>query len=387
MKISFLIHNIFGIGGTNRTTINLAEALAERHEVEIVSVFKSRDESMFSIDPRVRVVSLIDTRVTPEAEVRARPAKIFPPSEARYKQYSEMTDERAAAYFRNSDADVFIGTRPGLNLYVARLAPENALRIGQEHLTFEAHSAALRQQFVKYYRNFDAFVTVSEADAENYRGRLPVPGLNIMSIPNSVPAPSLPPVDGRSKVVVAAGRLAVVKRYDHLVQAFAQVAAKHPDWTLRIYGSGGQFNKLRTLVNELGLYNNVLLMGPASPIEAEWVKGSIAAVTSEMESFGMTIVEAMRCGVPVVSTDCPLGPPEIIRHGEDGLLVPPGDIDAIAAALIGLIDDEQRRIGMGAAARENSKRFDPGAIAIRYEELFTELAARKSATPTLARKA
>ncbi|OEU96458.1 glycosyl transferase, partial [Streptomyces abyssalis] len=87
----------------------------------------------------------------------------------------------------------------------------------------------------------------------------------------------------------------------------------------RIYGSGREREKLRLLIDELGLYNHVFLMGPAHPIEAEWAKGAIGAVTSSLESFGMTIVEAMRCGLPVVATDCPHGPGEIIRDGVDGL--------------------------------------------------------------------
>ncbi|NED93547.1 glycosyltransferase family 4 protein, partial [Streptomyces sp. SID11233] len=88
------------------------------------------------------------------------------------------------------------------------------------------------------------------------------------------------------------------------------------------YGTGKQETKLRRLVHELGLYNHVFLMGPAHPIEAEWVKGSVAAVTSSLESFGMTIVEAMRCGLPVVSSDAPHGPGEIIDDGVNGRLVP-----------------------------------------------------------------
>ncbi|AKJ11404.1 hypothetical protein ABB07_15615 [Streptomyces incarnatus] len=378
MKISFLIHNVYGLGGTNRTTINLATALAERHEVEIVSVFQSTDAPLFTVDPRIRLTSLIDTREVPEKD-RSVPARVFPAAEARYHQYSTVTDERAAAHFRRNSPDVLIGTRPGLNVYVARFGGDRTLRIGQEHITLASHSEALRADLKKAYARLNAFVTVSEADAANYRSDMAIPGLPIVSIPNSVPAPSVSPADPAAKTVVAAGRLAVVKRYDLLVQAFAQVAAKHPDWRLRIYGDGGQRGKLRSLINDLGLYDQVHLMGLASPIEAEWVKGSIAAVTSDSESFGMTIVEAMRCGVPVVSTDCPLGPREIIRDGEDGLLVTPGDVDSIAAGLLRLIDDEGARAAMGAAARRNAERFDPAAVAVRYEELFRELGAGRSA--------
>lgn len=87
----------------------------------------------------------------------------------------------------------------------------------------------------------------------------------------------------------------------------------------------------------------------------------------------MTIVEAMRCGVPVVSTDCPLGPAEIIHDGTDGLLVPRGDGRALAAALLQLVEDPQRRREMARTALESSRRYDPEPIAERYQLLFQEL--------------
>ncbi|GFM96265.1 hypothetical protein Sfulv_10760 [Streptomyces fulvorobeus] len=117
-------------------------------------------------------------------------------------------------------------------------------------------------------------------------------------------------------------------------------------------------------------------MGAVHPMETEWPKGSIAAVTSDRESFGMTIVEAMRCGLPVVATDCPWGPAEIIEDGIDGRLVPVGDRAAVGAALLGLMEDEELRRRMGRAALASSARFDPAAIAERHLGLFTELAAQ-----------
>lgn len=158
------------------------------------------------------------------------------------------------------------------------------------------------------------------------------------------------------------------------------MVAARPDWRLRIYGSGdatgNERNALRALIDERALHNHVFLMGPANPLEPEWVKGSIAAVTSSLESFGMTIVEAMRCGVPVVSTDCPHGPGEIIEDGVDGRLVPVGDVDAIADALLSLIEDDELRRRTGRAALAASARFDPARIAERHEAVFTELVAR-----------
>ncbi|MEU0371813.1 glycosyltransferase family 4 protein [Streptomyces sp. NPDC006283] len=378
MKISFLIHTIYGIGGTIRTTLNLAEELANRHEVEIVSVFRHRDDSAFALDPRITVVPMLDTRqgsADRQDPLFAEPAVAFPRAEARYKEYSKLTDERVRAHYAVSDADVVIGTRPGLVAYVARFAPPTAVRIGQEHMTHNHHRAALREEMYEHLDALDAFVTVSEGDAQVWREKMPLPTTRVLAIPNSVPEPSVAPSDGTGQTVVAAGRLAAEKQYEVLVEAFAEVAAARPDWSLRIYGSGDQRDRLRARIDELGLYNAVHLMGPHSPIEPEWAKGAIAASTSRHESFGMTLVEAMRCGVPMVSTDCDYGPREIIQDGVDGLLVPVGDVRAVARALLRLIDDEDLRRGMAAAAWRNARRFDPGVVTKQYEALFDELAA------------
>lgn len=107
------------------------------------------------------------------------------------------------------------------------------------------------------------------------------------------------------------------------------------------------------------------------------------APTSDAESFGLTLVEAMRCGLPVVSTDCPLGPAEIIRDGVDGRLVPVGDRQALAAALLGLVDDEEARRRMGEAARQAAQRCDPARIAASYRRLFSVLGtARDKPSPS-----
>ncbi|MFI1396455.1 glycosyltransferase family 4 protein [Streptomyces sp. NPDC020681] len=385
MHISFLLHNAYGIGGTIRTTFTLAQTLAERHDVEIVSVFRHRDEPAMGAPAGVTMKHLVDQRrhspgYDGDHPDQRRPAKVFPRGDGRVKQYSRLTDDRIAAHLGSLEADVVVGTRPGLNVHIARQTRRGPVRVGQEHLTLDSHGYRLRREIAHRYPLLDAVTTVTDADARAYRARLHLPGVRIAAVPNAVPMPAVRPADGSGKWVVAAGRLTKVKQYDLLVKAFSKVVAARPDWRLRIYGSGdatgNERNALRALIEERQLHNHVYLMGPASPLEAEWVKGSIAAVTSTHESFGMTIVEAMRCGLPVVSTDCPLGPREIIEDGVDGRLVPVGDVDAVADALLGLVEDDELRLRTGRAALAASARFDPARIAERHEALFTELVAR-----------
>ncbi|GAA2338317.1 glycosyltransferase family 4 protein [Streptomyces violaceusniger] len=390
MKITFLIHNLYAIGGTIRTTLNLAAALADRHEVTIVSMARHRTRPRFVIDPRVTVVPLVDLRENSADEddpLLHRPAEVFPAAEKRYKQYSRLTDQRAREYLRSCDADVIIGTRPGINVYLARFAPSRALRIAQEHLTHDMHTKKLRAQLARDYRDLDAVVTTTDADATVYRAKMRLPGVRILPIPNGVPDPGLPPSDGGAPVIAAAGRLVRAKRFDLLIEAFTEVAAKHPDWSLRVYGAGTDKERLQRQIEEQGLGGRATLMGAVSPIEAEFAKASIVASASDAESFGMTLVEAMRCGIPVVATDCPLGPAEIINDGVDGRLVPMGDRQALAAALSDLIADESGRRRMGEAARAAAHRFDPAHVAHAYEELFGDLAATRSARAWERRKA
>ncbi|MFF9204936.1 glycosyltransferase family 4 protein [Streptomyces sp. NPDC014986] len=372
MKISFLIHNAYGIGGTITTTFNLAGALAERHDVEVVSVLRHREHPHLTPHPAVRLRALVDLRRERDHPLHGRPAKVFPSAEYRHHQYSELTDRRIAECLADTDADAVIGTRPGLNVHLALQAPRRVVRVGQEHLTLDNHPPALRTALRRAYRRLDVLTTVTEADADRYRRTMRLPGVRVAALPNSVPDPVLPASDGTAKVVIAAGRLVPVKRYDLIIEAFARVAAEFPDWQLRIYGMGEEQDRLRARIETLGLWNNVFLMGAATPMEAEWVKGSIGAAASDFEPFGMTIVEAMRCGLPVVSTDCPYGPGEIIRDGEDGRLVPVGDEGAFGAALLDLVRDDERRRRMGRAALDHARRFAPGPVVGQAERLLRD---------------
>lgn len=395
MKIAYLINDMYGIGGTVRTVANQAAALSERHEVEIVSVFQHRAQPVLPVPAQVRLRPLVDVRGYDDgkgtgtdgrplyegSERAGLPPILFPPEDLRGPTHSRLTDDRLEEYLATTDADVVVGTRPGLNVVIARAAPSRVLKVGQEHLTYEQHNEALRRVMEEAYPRLDAFVTVTEADARTFRERMPMPGVRVLSIPNSVPAPPFTTSGHHSRTIVSAGRLAPSKRHDLLVQAFSMVSEDFPDWTLRIYGSGSKRASLERLVASLGLQDRVWLMGAHPRVEEVWALGAFAATTSSEEPFGMTIVEAMRSGLPVVSTDCPHGPASIIRDGEDGRLVPNRSVPGIAEGLAELMGDDGLRLRMASAALANSERFDPANVMLRYEELFCELLGRPLPPP------
>ncbi|MET8472228.1 glycosyltransferase [Streptomyces sp. NPDC006422] len=388
MKIGFLLFNAYGIGGTIRSTMNLAGALAAAgHEVDIVSVVRSREQPALKPAPGVRIVPLVEARrghpeFDPEHDPEKFPSRLYLRADGPYKHSSTLTDRRVVEWLDRTDADVIVGTRPGINIMLAEHGPRRVLRIGQEHLTHSLHKPVIQAAQDRAIASLDAFTTVSYADAECYREALPGVDTEIRCIPNGVPVPDIAPSSGRNKVVVAAGRLIPVKNYALLIESFGHVVAKRPDWSLRLYGRGRLAGQLRGQVMAAGLANHVRLMGAVSPIEPEWAKGSIAAVSSNAESFGMTLVEAMHAGLPVVATDCPYGPGEIIDDGRDGYLVQPGDPEAYAAALLDLIEDDDRRHAMARAAREKALTFTPGTAAERFLALVAELGGPTGVPPT-----
>ncbi|KOV60564.1 glycosyltransferase [Streptomyces sp. MMG1121] len=382
MKITFLLYDAYGISGTVRATTNLAGALAEQHDVEILSYYRTADRPRLAPVPGVKVRALVDLRPTSRhfagstADQHTR-GSVCPhgPVHDGPTPPSALGEARLAAHLRETDADVVIATRPYLTCFLAEHGRTDQLRIGQEHATRDLHPEALRDDLDGAASLLDAYVTVSAADARAHRRVLYSAPTRLTAVPVCAPAPGVEPSNGESRTVVTAGRLTATKRYDRLVDAFAKVVAVHPDWTLRIYGRGREHGRLRRRIDALGLHDHVLLMGERTPMDPEWAKGAIAVVSSSTEPSGTTLLEAMSCGVPVVSTDCDHAPREIITHGEDGLLVPArGAVeDALADALCRLIENDAERHRMAAAARRTSVRFRPRHIAAQYDALFADL--------------
>ncbi|WP_298540325.1 glycosyltransferase family 4 protein [uncultured Aquimarina sp.] len=180
-----------------------------------------------------------------------------------------------------------------------------------------------------------------------------------------------------AKTVLAVGRQSYQKGYDRLLKSWKTIQDKYPDWKLKIYGKKDESLNLEGLANTLGIDSSVEFHSPTKEILNEYLNSSIYVMSSRFEGFGMVLIEAMACGVPAISFDCPCGPSDIITDNTDGFLVENNDISAFSEAIEKLILNPEKRKKMGANAKENIRRFLPEEIVPQWDTLFKSLAKNK----------
>lgn len=257
---------------------------------------------------------------------------------------------------------------------------DGSRKIGELHVNranyrnFEANeSGFIKNLFAKFWirslvlklKKLDRFVVLTEED------KLAWPELqNVCVIPD--PLSFVPNKQSllTEKRVIAVGRYVYQKGFDLLLQAWAKIEKQFPAWEMAIFGDGNSEPYQRQMI-ELGIdTSRCHLYGPTADIQKEYVNSSIFVFSSRFEGFGMVLVEAMSCGLPVVSFACPCGPKDIVKNGEDGMLVENGNVEAFANSMACLMKGEFLRKSMANAGITNVQRFCMRQIAERWKAVF-----------------
>ena len=373
MRIVYNIAGLYRPSGMEKILSDKANWLADHgYEVTIITTEQKGRPDAFPLDGRV---SRRDLGIGYEDNNGASlwnklvhyPRKQYLHRKRLTQALMEIRPDITVSMFCNEQSflpGIKDGSRKVLELHFSRLKRLQYGRKGLWGLVDRFRSAnELRQ-----VRRFDRFVTLTQEDLSLWGD---IPG--ICSIPNGIRLEGIVPGEHEGKTVIAVGRYMYQKGLDRLINAWRIVSdALGPDhgWQLRLLGDGELRSPLQLQIKILDLSDSVELCGNVKDMPSEYRRAAILALSSHYEGLPMALIEAQAYGLPAVSFDCKCGPREVIVDGVTGTLVPEGDVEALARALLELIRDPERRRQMGAEAARLAVRFDFETIMQQWDKLF-----------------
>lgn len=366
MRLALVISQLAG-GGAERVLSTLAGYWADHgHEVILVT-FWSASSDLYPLNPRVERIALGLGRESPAA--RQSLWTSWRRAWALRKVIRALRPRAVVSFMDTTNIVTLLATR-GLGVPV--IISE---RTHPAHHVIGPFRNWVRRQL---YPWAEAIVAPSSGVSNWLAGFLPREALHV--IPNPVrPVPGV--ADGQrlrasgERIVVTVGRLDAAKQIDYVLRAFALSCFQHADWSLVVIGDGPERGNLEVLATELGISSRVRWMGTVPEPMKLLKDADLFVMSSRYEGFPNALLEAMACRLAVVSFDCPSGPGEIIRHGIDGLLVPPQDLDGLATAMDRLMGNEVERMKLASEAIDVRDRFSLQAVGAAWEHLFQRVCA------------
>lgn len=379
MKIIYCTHSTYNPGGMERVLLNKVTYLSAlpEWEVSVVTTDQHQRPSFYPFPEKVRMTDL-------EINYSDDNDKGIWKKITSYLRKRKEHKRKLTALLLKEKPDIVVSLYPSESSFIPDIKDGSKkvlelhfnkffrIQYGRKGIIGLIDRWRTRQD-ERIVRRFDKFVVLTNED-KGYWGGLP----NIEVIPNAAIHVSKNYSEVKNKRVIAVGRLDYQKGFDRLIQAWklVQHTGRFSDWKLDIFGQGEWREMLQQMIDKQGLQNTVKINPPTNAILNEYVHSSLLVMSSNYEGFGMVLVEAMSCGVPVISFDCKCGPKDIIQTGINGLLVPNGDIQALADAMMKVMENEAYRKMLSLNARKVVDTYSEQAVMSQWIRLFTSITAK-----------
>ena len=361
MKIGFLIHDLSS-GGAERATVSLSNYFADHgNEVEIIT-FKKGD-SFYPVNETVG----ISCAGFDEIEHSASFKRLLGTLKRMF---------RLRSLVKSKNLDCLIGMSFSMTWYaVFATIFTSVVAVGTERNNPYKYKATKFNSFMRklFYHLCGGFIFQTEKSSEFFTEKLKDRDIIIPNAIFNEQIYELKPPQKREKIICAVGRLTQQKRFDLLIDAFAKIADKLPEYKLLIFGEGELRNELEAQSEKLGLKDRVLLPGANSQAVKLVNRTSVFVLSSDLEGMPNALMEAMAMGVPCVSTRCDMGPEELIEHGKNGLLVDTGDVTALAASIMAIATDNELAEKLSENGRKMLKTHSIEAISEKWLEYLKKI--------------
>lgn len=349
-------------GGAERVVSTLANRLVEDFEVIIATMWSGENE--YEIDKRIKRVCV---GLNEKQKDKNRIGQVF------YRHYNLRT------YLKEEKPDIIISFAQKANYrtLMATIGMKLPIIVSvrtNPYLHYTSLSDRILIPILYPRARGNVFQTIGAkeffAPGIQKKSRIILNPINSKYL--NLPKPAL-----RKKEVVQSGRIVDFKNQYMLIEAFALVHDKHPDYVLKIYGEDskdGTWELLEQCIDKYNAREYVFLMGGSNQLEKDIIDAAVYAFSSDWEGLPNALMEAMAMGLPVVATDCPCGgPATLIQNETNGLLIPIKDKEAMAAGINRLIEDRELAERLGDAARKIADHANEEMICTQWKEYILEL--------------
>lgn len=347
MKISLVLLDITKRGGGERVCVNLANALSQKYQVQILSFYQSHQELSYRLDSKVELKFL--SKVPERSKF-----KILNPLRRTFCRY--VLSFKAIAFLQESE--IILANDRALIPFVH----QNKKYIRLWHLNFRKKS----------FFSFDALIVPSNKEMHRWKTL----HKNVWMIPNFLPIDSEAITQYDAQNILSVGRMdrGDQKGFLRLIEIFAKIAKKYPNWTLTLVGEGELKNQIEQKIKAFGLETQVILKPFLQNIQEAYLEASFYVMASYFEGFGMVLAESALYGLPSVAFDIASGPSDLIVQNETGFLIQDGDLASFALKMEELMLSKEKRENMGKRAKKKmQEEFLQDRVLLRWERLFNSL--------------